>query len=206
MEDSLNPDLLKDVRFLRDAVAKTQPPAVNRYWPVTLSWGVVITAAYLISAILGMTGRIAILPWVWPVMMSLLAFPLHLYLVRKVRMAIQESGVRPRHRKDLAYLWIGITVMGLLWTAGLGISGMLASHWYVLSFLWSSLYFVGYVMNGVLISSEWLWAAGVMLASMIAAFLAGPEFYWLPGLWMGGTLILAGVLGRLNARRHLARA
>ncbi len=75
--------------------------------------------------------------------------------------------------------------MGLLWTAGLGISGLLADKWYLLCFVWGSLYFVGYVMNGVLLSREWLWAAGVLLASLIGAFLAGPDFYWLPGVWIG---------------------
>lgn len=36
------PNVLNDVRFLRDVVEKTQPPAVNRFWPVTLS-GVVLS-------------------------------------------------------------------------------------------------------------------------------------------------------------------
>ncbi len=204
--DSLHHDLLTDVRFLRDAVARTQPPAVNRYWPVTLGWGIVVLAGYLICAYLGTTGRLAALPWVWPLLLGLVAFPLHWYLVRRVRSRINQEGVRPRFRKDLAFCWISITIIGLLWTAGLIASGMIGKYWYVLSFLWCSLYFVGYVINGVLISSEWLWAAGVLLASLVAAYLAGPDFYWLPGLWMGGTLVLAGVLGRRNARRMLAHA
>ena len=132
--------------------------------------------------------------------------PLNWYFGRKVRLGIEERGIRPRGRRDLMFCWFGIAAMGLLWTAGLGISGMMASHWYVLIFAWGSLNFVGYVMNGVLLSSEWLWAAAMLLASLIAAFLAGPDFYWLPGVWIGGTLVLAGVLGRRNARRHAAEA
>jgi hypothetical protein len=197
-----DPNLLNDVRFLRDVVERTQPPAVNRDWPATLGWGCVVTIAYVAYALLRMAGKVALLPWVWPVLIFLVGFPLNWYLARKVRLGIEERGVRPRFRKDLMCLWISITAMGMLWTAGLGISGNMASHWYVLSFLWCSLYFVGYVMNGVLLSKEWFWAAGVMLASLIIAFLAGPDFYWLPGLWIGGTGILAGLLGRRNARLH----
>jgi hypothetical protein len=52
----------------------------------------------------------------------------------------------------------------------------------VLSFLWTSGYFIGFVMNGVLLSSEWFWAAGVLFASIVTAFLAGPDFYWLPSM------------------------
>jgi hypothetical protein len=200
-----NPDLVNDVRFLRDVVARTEPPRVNYYWPVTLSWGIVVSIAYMVSAVLGMTGKTEILPWVWPVAMGGIAMPLHWYFVRRVRRNIQERGVRPRFRKDLMCLWLSITLIGLLWTAGLGISGMMASHWYVLAFSWGGLYFVGYMMNGALISNEWFWAAGVMLASLIAAFLAGPGFYWLPGLWVGGTFLLAGLLGRRNVRRQMAQ-
>ena len=62
-------------------------------------------------------------------------------------------------------------------------------------------------MNGVLLSKEWFWAAGVLLASLIAAFLIGylkdrPAFYWLPGYWIPGTLLLAGLLGRRNEQRQ----
>ena len=78
------------------------------------------------------------------------------------------------------YLWLSITLIGLLWSEGLGVLGLINSHWYVLSFLWSSIYFIGFIMNGVLISSEWFWAAAVLLASVVAAFLAGPDLYWLP--------------------------
>jgi hypothetical protein len=200
-----DPDLLKDVRFLRDVVARTQPPAVNHFWPVTLSWGCVVTAGYLACAFLGMAGKIAILPWVWPVLIGLVALPLHWYLGRKARSRIEERGVRPRFRRDLMWCWLSIAAVGLLWTAAVGISGLFATHWYVLSFVWGSLYFVGYVVNGVLLSTEWLWAAAVLLASLIAAFLAGSSFYWLPGFWIGGTFLLAGLLGRRNARRPVVQ-
>ena len=206
MEQPVNPNLLSDVRFLRDTVARTQPPTVNRYWPVTLGWGFVVLTGYLICAFLGISGRVNLLPWVWPILLATVGFPLHWYLGRKVRSSIQEQGIRPRFRRDLAFCWISITIIGLLWTAGMIVSGMINNHWYVLSFLWSSLYFVGYVMNGVLLSKEWLWAAAVTLASLIAAFIAGPSLYWLPGMLTGGTLILAGILGRRNATRHLASA
>jgi hypothetical protein len=201
-----NPDVLNDVRFLRDVVARTQRPQLNYYWPVTLGWGVVVTITYLICGFLGMAGKLAILPWVWPVSILFVAYPLHWYLGRKVRLSIQEQGIRPRARKDLMYLWLSITLIGMLWSAALGISGMAASHWYLFPFLWCSLYFIGYMMNGVLLSNEWFWAAGVMLASMIAAYLAGPDYYWLPGVWIGGTFLLTGLLGRRNVRRHLAQA
>ena len=76
---------------------------------------------------------------------------------------------------------------------------------YVLIFAWCSLLIVGYVMNGVLLSREWFWAAAVMLASLIAAFLAGfltrnPTFYWFAGYGIPVAILLAGVLGRRNAR------
>ncbi len=90
-----DPNLLDDVRFLRDVVARTQPPAANRYWPVTLSWGCVVTAGYLICGLLGMAGRVDLLAWVWPVLIGLVALPLHWYLGRKTRLKIEESGVRP---------------------------------------------------------------------------------------------------------------
>ena len=196
------PNLLNDVRFLRDVVERTQPPAVNRFWPVSPLWGCVISLGYLICALLGLAGETAILPWVWPVLICLVALPLHWYLGRKVRLGIEQRGVRPRFRKDLAVCWIGIAGMGLLWTAALGVSGTMAGNWSLLCLVWGSLYFVGYLVNGVLLSGEWLWAAGVLLASLIAAFLAGPGYYWLPGLWIGGTFVLAGLLGRRNARRQ----
>lgn len=153
-----------------------------------------------------MGGKTAILAWVWPILIFLVAWPLHWYLGRKVRSGIERGGVRPRFRKDLAVCWAGIAGMGLLWTAGLGVSGTIVRNWSLLCLVWGSLYFVGYLVNGVLLSSEWLWAAGVLLASLIAAFLAGPSFYWLPGLWIGGTFVLAGLLGRRNARRRTAQA
>src|SRR5271157_561758 len=196
------PNLLNDVRFLREVVERTQPPAVNHFWPVTLSWGCVITLGYLICGFLGMAGRMAILAWVWPVLVFLVALPLHWHLSRRVRLGVEQRGVRPRFRKDLMACWLSIAGMGLLWTAGLGISGAMAGHWSSLCLVWGSLYFVGYVMNGVLLSREWLWAAAVLLASIMAVFLAGPDFYWLPGLWIGGTFVLAGLLGRRNARRQ----
>ena len=200
------PNLTNDIRFLRDVVTRTQPPGVNRYWPVTLAWGCVMTIGYLICGFLGMAGKIALLPWVWPVLIFLVGFPLNWYLGRNVRRKIEASGVRPRFRKDLMVCWMGIAAMGMLWTAGMLISGALADRWYVLSFFWCSLYFVGYLINGVLLSKEWFWAAGVLLASLVAAFLAGPSFYWLPGMWMGGTILLAGLLGRRNALRRTVEA
>jgi hypothetical protein len=199
-------NVLEDVRYLRDVVEKTQPPMVNRFWPVTLGWGCLVTMAYLICWLLAMEGKMAVLPWVWPVLMCGVGWPMNWYLVRRVRAGIEQGGVRPRCRKDLMLCWMSIVAMGMLWSAGLAISGMLAQHWYVLFFVWGSLYFVGYVMNGVLVSAEWYWAAGVLLVSLIAAFAAGPRFYWLAGVWVGGTLVLAGLLGRRNARRLAAAA
>jgi hypothetical protein len=200
-----NPDVLNDVRYLRDVVARTEPARVNYYWPVTLCWGIFISLSYLTYFLLGRAGNNAIMQWVWPVGMGL-ATPVNWYLVRKVKARIQAQGVRPRLRKDLMCLWASITVIGLLWSEGLGLLGLINSHWYVLSFLWSSIYFIGFIMNGVLISSEWFWAAGVLLASVVAAFLAGPNLYWLPSMWIPGTFLLAGFLGWRNARRHLAQA
>jgi hypothetical protein len=139
------------------------------------------------------------------------AWPLHWYVRREVRLSIEESGVRPRFRKDLKWCWVSISVMGLLWTAGLIVSGLIASHGYLLTFAWCSLLFVGCVMNGVLLSREWFWAATVMLASLIAAFLAGyltgqSDFYWFAGYAVPVTFLLAGVLGRRNARSRIVRA
>lgn len=200
-----NPDALNDVRFLRDVVARTEPPSVNYYWPVTLAWGVLIGVSYLAYALLGKTGNNALLPWVWPVGV-VVATPLNWYLIHRVRVNVEKQGIRPRFRKDLICLWGGIMLVGLLWSEGLGISGLIDSHWYVLSFLWGSVYFIGYVMNGVLVSSEWFWAAGLLMASLIVAFLAGPNLYWLPSLWIPGTFLLAGFLGWRNVRRHMAQA
>ncbi len=135
-----------------------------------------------------------------------MAAPLNWYLIHKVRVNIQKQGVRPRFRKDLMYLWVSITLVGLLWSEGLGIFGLINSHWYVLSFLWGSIYFIGYMMNGVLVSREWFWAAGVLLASVVAAFLAGPNLYWVPTTWIPGTFLLAGFLGWRNVRSHTAQA
>jgi hypothetical protein len=94
------------------------------------------------------------------------------------------------------WCWIAITAMGFLWTAAMIVSH--AGHWYLLSFIWSTLYIVGYVMNAVLLSKEWFWAAATLLVAVIAGFLAGPDFYWLPGIGIGVTFLLAGVLGRRN--------
>lgn len=199
-----NQDLLNDVRFLRDVVARTERPRLNYYWPVTLGWGIVVTITYLICGVLGMAGKFAILPWVWPVSILFVAYPLHWYLGGKVRRSVQQQGVRPRVRKDLMCLWLSITLVGTLWSAGLAVAGMAASQWYLFPLVWCSLYFIGYVMNGVLLSNEWFWAAAVMLTSMIAAYVAGPRFYWLPGAWIGGTFLLAGWLGRRNVHRHMA--
>jgi hypothetical protein len=201
-----NPDLLNDVRFLRDVVARTLPPKVNRYWPLTLMWGCVITIGFLTCALLGITGKTEVLPWVMPALIFVVAWPLHWYLSRKVQLSIEETGVRPRLRKDLMWCWISISAIGMLWTAGLILSGVIASHGYLLIFAWSSLLCVGYVMNGVLFSREWFWAAAVLLASLIAAFVVGllkqqPELYWFAGYGIPVTFLLAGVLGRQNARR-----
>jgi hypothetical protein len=196
-------NLFNDIRFLREIVARTQPLAVNHFWPVTLSWGCVITLGYLISGVLGMAGRAAALAWIWPVLIFLFAWPLHWYFARKVQAGCEAHGVRPRFRRDLLLCWSGIAAIGLLWTIGLAVSGTMAGYWPVLSFLWGSLYFIGYVMNGVLLSTEWLWAAAVLLTSLVATFLAGPSFYWLPGIWVGGTMVLAGLFGRRNARRYI---
>jgi hypothetical protein len=199
-----NPNVLNDVRYLRDVVARTEPARVNYYWPVTLSWGVLIGLSYLAYVLLGRTGNTAALQWVWPA--GVVATPLNWYLVRMVRANIQKQGVRPRFRKDLMYLWLSIILIGLLWSEGLGLLGLINSHWYVLSFLWGSIYFIGFIMNGVLISSEWFWAAAVLLASVVAAFLAGPDLYWLPSMWIPGTFLLAGFLGWRNVRRRLEQA
>jgi hypothetical protein len=198
---------LNDLHFLRDVVARTQPPAVNRFWSVTLMWGCVVTVGFLTCALLGIEGKTAVLPWVMPGLILLVAYPLHWYLRRRVRLSIEESGVRPRFRRDLMWCWISVSVMGLLWTAGLIVSGLITSHGYLLIFAWCSLLCVGYVMNGVLLSKEWFWAAGVMLASIIAAFLAGyltkqPDFYWFAGYAIPVTYLLAGILGRRNARSN----
>jgi hypothetical protein len=158
-----NSNIINDVRFLRDVVARTEPPRVNYYWPVTLSWGILIGLSYLAYVLLARIGNTAALQWVWPVGVAV-ATPLNWYLVRRVRANIQRQGVRPRFRKDLLYLWLSILLVGLLWSEGLGLLGLINSHWYVLSFLWSSVYFIGFIMNGVLISSEWFWAAVVLLS------------------------------------------
>src|SRR5689334_6634220 len=104
-----NPNVLNDVRYLRDVVARTEPPRVNYYWPVTLCWGIFIGLSYLAWALLGVTGKTALGQWVWPVSMTL-ATPVHWYLVRKVKANIQKQGVRPPFRKDLMYLWLSITL------------------------------------------------------------------------------------------------
>lgn len=206
-----DPNLLNDVRFLRDVVARTQPPAVNDNWSVTLMWGCVAAIGFVSCALLGIAGKIAVIPWVMPVLICLVGWPLHAYLRRKVRLRLQERGVRPRFRKDLMWCWISISGMGMLWTAGLIVSGAIASHGYLLIFAWCSLLCVGYVINGVLLSGEWFWAAAVLLASLIAAFLAGflkqqPDFYWFAGYGIPVTFLLAGVLGRRNARRQTVEA
>jgi hypothetical protein len=134
---------LNDLHFLRDVVARTQPPEVNRFWPVTLMWGCVVGIGFVACALLGIAGRTAVLPWVMPGLIFLVAWPLQWYLKRKVRLSIEESGVRPRFRKDLMWCWISVSIMGLLWTAGLIVSGLIASHGYVLIFAWCSLLFVG---------------------------------------------------------------
>jgi hypothetical protein len=120
------------------------------------------TQGFLICAVRGTVGKTAIL----------VAWPLHWYLRRKVQSSIEESGVRPRFRKDLMWCWISVSAMGLLWTAGQIVPGLIASHGYLLTFAWYSLLCVGYVMNGVLVSKEWFWSAAVLFASIVAAFVA----------------------------------
>jgi hypothetical protein len=203
MED-LNP--LDDIRFLRDVVARTHPPEVNNYWSVTLMWGCVLTLGYIVCAWLGLEHRFAAIPWVMPALIYLIALPLNWYFRRRVRSVLEDAGVRTPLRKDLMCCWASIAVVGCLWTAALIVSGQIAEHWYLVVFVWASLYIVGFTMNGVLLSREWFWAAGVMLISLVIALIAGPNFYWLPGFWIGGTLILAGLLGRQNARRQLLPA
>ena len=95
-----NQEILNDVRFLRDVVARTERPRLNYYWPVTLGWGIVVTITYLICGVLGMAGKVAILPWVWPVSLIFVAYPLHWYLGGRVRRSVQAQGVRPRVRND----------------------------------------------------------------------------------------------------------
>jgi hypothetical protein len=46
-------DLLNDLRYLRDVVARTQPPTVNHDWPLAVSWGCIIMIGYAICALLG---------------------------------------------------------------------------------------------------------------------------------------------------------
>jgi hypothetical protein len=208
MEES-NP--LNDLHFLRDVVARTQPPEVNRFWPVTLMWGCVVSIGFLTCALLGIAGRISVIPWVMPGLIFLVAWPLHWYLQRKVKLSIEDSGVRPRFRKDLMWCWISVSVMGMLWTAGLIVSGLISSHGYLLIFAWCSLLCVGSVMNGVLLSKEWFSAAAVMLASLMAAFLGGfltaqPDFYWFAGYGIPVAFLVAGILGRRNARRRIVPA
>jgi hypothetical protein len=53
-------------------------------------------------------------------------------------------------------------------------------------------------LAGVVVGS----AAGVQLASIIVAFIAGPDYYWIPGVSIGVACVLAGVLGRRNAERQ----
>jgi len=201
-----NANPLNDIRFLRDVVERTNPPAVNNYWPVTLSWGCVLTFGYAVCLLLGINHKVSLIPWVMPLLIYLIALPLNWYFRRKVRSAIEEGGVRSPRRKDLIVCWASITAIGMLWTAELIVSHQIDDHWYLPVFLWASLYFVGFMMNGILLSREWFWAAAVMLASLIAALIGGPQFYWLPGFWIGGTLILAGLLGRRNVRRQPVEA
>jgi hypothetical protein len=73
--------------------------------------------------------------------------------------------------------------------------------------VWCTLLVVGYVVNGALLSRKRFWAAGVLVASLVAAFLIAfrmdqPAFHWLPGYWIPGTFLLAGLLGWQNAQRH----
>src|SRR5437868_4987194 len=110
------PDLLNEIRILRDVVARTQPPAVNDFWPVTLSWGIVVSVGYLACALLSIERKFAVIPWVMPVLLLLVGWPLHRYFARKVELSIEERGIRPRYRKDLGWCWISISAIGMLWT------------------------------------------------------------------------------------------
>ena len=195
-----NSNLANDVRYLRGVVAKTQPPSVNRYWPVTLFWGCVVVFGYAVCMALGMAGRTSIIPWVWPVLLAI-AWPTHWYLHRRIRTRIAKSGVRPR-RKELMACWLSIVLMGMLWNAALIINGAIRTQWGLLGLVWGSLYFVGFVVNSMIISPEWWSAAAVELVSIIVAFIAGPGYYWIPGVSVGVACVLAGVLGRRNAERQ----
>jgi len=116
----------------------------------------------MICGLAGAAGKTEILIWIWPFLICLVGLPLHWHLGMRVRARSEQAGIRPRFRKDLVVCWLSINGLGFLWTAGLGISGVLATHWYLLCFIWASLYFVGYVVNGVLLSAEWFWAAAVL--------------------------------------------
>jgi hypothetical protein len=167
---------------------------------------VILTFGYAACALLALNGRTNLIPWVMPILVCFFAWPLHWFLSRKVRSGIEQGGRRPRCRRDLMFLWLSITVIGLLWTAWLITSGLAVEHWYLIPFAWCPLNFVGYVMNGVLVSNEWFWAAGALLASLTIAFAAGANFYWLPAVWIPGTLVLAGLMGYRNARRQIVEA
>src|ERR1035437_6464089 len=117
-------DLLNDLRYLRDVVARTRPPTVNHDWPLAVSWGCIIMIGYAICALLGISGRLDLIPWVMPLLICLIGWPLHWYLGRKTRLSIEHRGARPRFRKDLMYCWAATTGMGLLWTAALIGSGI----------------------------------------------------------------------------------
>lgn len=201
------PTPLDDVRFLREVVDRTLPRyGVNRNWPVTLMYGAIITIGYAVCALLGLTGRTRAIPWVMPFLVFLVAWPLHWVLQRKAQMRTERTGVRPRFRRDLMVLWMSITAMGLFGMAWLIATGMIAGHWYLIPFLWCSLSFVGYVMNGILLSREWFWAGGALLTSMVATGAAGVNYYWLCAVWIPGTLLLAGLMGYRNSGRKNASA
>jgi len=198
--NSVNANLANDVRYLRDVVEKTKQPSVNRYWTVTLFWGCVIVIGYAVCMAFGMAGKVSVLPWVWPVLIAI-AWPTDWYLRRKVRSRIEATGVRPR-RKELIACWLSIVAVGMLWNAALIINGSIATQWGLLCFVWGSLYLVGFVINTAMLSNEWWAAAAIQLASMIIAYITGPDYYWLPGVAIGFASVVAGVLGRRRDLRE----
>ncbi|HVW08055.1 MAG TPA: hypothetical protein VHC90_05705 [Bryobacteraceae bacterium] len=201
------PDLLNDIRFLRRVVTSTRRAAgLNRRWTITLAWGMVISAGYVICAVLAANGRASLVPWVMPALIFLVGWPLHLYLSRQARLAIESIGVRPEPRRDLLFLWLGILAVGLLWVAFLVASGLISTHGYLLIFAWCSLHLIGYIMNGVLLSGEWFLVAGVVFAGLVAVILAGPACYWYSGIGIPASYLLIGLIGFRNARRQTAAA
>ncbi len=141
---------LNDLHFLRDVVARTYRIKLLLVCNPNHGMRRDRRLPHLRSAGIETSWRLS--PWVMPGLIFFSRLPgTRWYLRRRgLRLSIEESGVRPRFRKDLMWCWISVSVMGLLWTAGLIVSGLITSHGYLLIFAWCSLLCVGYVMNGVL--------------------------------------------------------